>query len=312
MLNVNTQNDYIRTVERLLELSPLQRMAYIQVKKSKNTEYKLKAALQYFCANNDNENAKQSLKMLSDEQASRRFNREVAIRKDEIPEPQYLKRKSKSNDELKSGWRTLLLRRIINQRPKNSQQILIALLTGCRPKELESGIRIIVDNDEVSFKILGVKVKKEARGEIKQGMEWRTISYRLPSNDFAINLLINSIPKNQSVEITLKSRPSLAGELKLLGAGLTVGNKPFSGYNLRHNFATLLKSSNFDDVDISRALGHISMKTKGYYGRKKRSALVGADVPSKITSSHTPRPYLRQAITQDKTTNYQAGGFAPS
>jgi integrase len=211
--------------------------------------------------------------------------------------PTYKKRQSKSTVELKDGWRDVLIETIIESKTIHKEEIFVALLTGLRPSELENGVRIIVDDDQVKFTIKGTKLKVDAYGNIEQGMAWRSISYQLQSEDKALTFLLKILKEQNPVgnvyEVGLKTTiKGFSAALFKLGKGLVkTRGKSFSQYNLRHAFSTLLKSSGCDDTDISRALGHISMKTKSYYGRTK-AAPTGVS-PSKITSSHTPRPYSR-------------------
>ena len=66
-----------------------------------------------------------------------------------------------------------------------------------------------------------------------------------------------------------------------------------SAYNLRHAFATRLKQSKMSDIDVSRCLGHISMKTKSYYGRSNTKS-GGGLAPDKVTSKLKPRENVSQ------------------
>jgi integrase len=292
MVSATSMKEYSAVLKRLLPLSDEARIMYLSKSKSRGSHFKIMAALKLFATHL---NGKGKL----DE--AQQMNNLLTIK------PIYKKRQSKSSIKLKDGWREALIERVVSSKTLHKQEILVAILTGLRPSELENGIRIIVDNDQVKFTIKGTKVKVGDDGKVQQGMAWRSIAYKLPNDDKALTFLLKMLKEENPVgnvyEVGLKSSlKGFSSALSKLGDGLVkTRGKSFSQYNLRHSFATLLKSSGCNDVDISRALGHISMKTKSYYGRTK-AAPTGVS-PSKITSSHTPRPYLR---------NYPASATAPN
>lgn len=292
MVSATSMNEYTAVLKRLLSLSDEARIMYLSQSKSRGSHFKIMAALKLFV---NHLNGKGKL------EEAQQMNNLLTIK------PAFKKRQSKSSIELMDGWREALIERVVTSKSIHKQEILVAILTGLRPSELENGVRIIVDNDQVKFTIKGTKVKVGDDGKVQQGMAWRSIQYKLPSDDKALTFLLKMLKEENPVgnmhEVGLKSSiKGFSSALSKLGDGLVkTRGKSFSQYNLRHSFATLLKSSGCYDIEISRALGHISMKTKSYYGRTK-SAPTGVS-PSKITSSHTPRPYLRNYPSSPNSLN---------
>jgi integrase len=236
-----------------------------------------------------------------------------------IKKPDFEKRKSKvqQNYRLQTGWRDEFLNRIEKNETEYKAHLLIGLLTGIRPAEFEKTVQIYADETSIKIKIAGVKIK-EKDGVIEQGMEWRSLAFKRPSQDRAIDMLLNELKIDRGQAYvslgglntidstdytTMKQHKSgfigtmrgMEGAAQRLGRGLIKQKKGsfeqenFSFYNLRHNFGSVLKSSGIARIDISRALGHISMRTMLYYGRPVKNYSHGYLAPEKITSSHKPR-----------------------
>jgi len=288
----STLEEYKRTMSRIFSYEGEDRIAYMQRTKSRSAHNKNLAALRlyenHYLKKGETDNAKQLSELA------------------ELKPASYSKRQSKSRVELKTGWREILINRTVESASPHKKEILVSIITGLRPSEFNDGVRIIVDSNQVKFTIKGAKTKlNDKTGKLEQGMPWRSLSFDLPSNDQALMELLKMLKKENPLdnmyEIALESSVGgFSAALKRMGCGLVkTRGKSFSAYNLRHAFATLLKSSGCNDVDISRALGHISMKTKGYYGRTKTTT-TGIS-PDKITSSHTPRPYSRNHPSMTKS-----------
>ena len=220
--------------------------------------------------------------------------------------------KKQANQGLRKGWYDEFVSNVVSSATQYKTQILIAVLTGLRPDEFGLGVKCFVNSDSMVIRIKGAKQKSDQSGNLLQGMPERTITYQLPSNDAAIQALLNQARNpsspNEIVVDSLLSKRGFSESIRRCGNGLVMkDDKPqvFSAYNLRHAFASRLKKAKVADKDISRALGHLSMKTKGHYGNYNAKH-VGGVVPSKIGSSHEPRPYqssMSQASKAAKVSN---------
>lgn len=222
------------------------------------------------------------------------------------------------NRLLLDGWYDKLVGRIKDTPDDYRIHALVSLLAGVRPHEFTAGtaanplgIKVYFDDNTVSIEIEGAKQKLDKSNQ-KQltGMPWRKITFNLPTDDEGINLLLAQRPTDgtkvlELPPITELGKKGLARYLGKIGVGLIKekvkkvdGKKvkvtpQLSAYNLRHAFATRLKQSKMSDIDVSRCLGHISMKTKSYYGRSNTKS-GGGLAPDKVTSKLKPRENVSQ------------------
>lgn len=209
------------------------------------------------------------------------------------------KSKQADNQYIKAGWREIFITRLAKSTSEHKAAALISYLTGVRPHEFapKLGVTVYHDGDVVTIDIMGAKVKKGANGEILTGVPRRRMKFKLGDHtDPALRMLVELIPPGEKkLEVkfdkasTLRSQKNGLYELiGRCGDGLTGG--VFSSYNLRHLFASNLKTSVGSDSQlVSIALGHISTKTKKYYGRARSHGSGGGIVPTSVASTHQPR-----------------------
>lgn len=235
--------------------------------------------------------------------------------------PSFNRRKTKrtSNNSIVEGWRDIFLRRLGKSTSIYKSHAILCYLTGMRPHEFTSelGATIYYNDTTIEIEILGAKVKLDEEGDLRVGMPKRRLTFELDPHDPAIQMLLamrdtttfktqvkfmgdisNASAKNGLAGLMATCGRDLLGKHK---SGAKKGRqKKFTVYNLRHMYASALKASDMSEIDISRALGHISQKTKGYYGRYNAPHSSGALMPAKVSSSHEPRPIIKQkpAITQ--------------
>lgn len=181
---------------------------------------------------------------------------------------QRAKRRSKRQTlaGLPANWRTALCKRAASGR--YIFPLIVLALTGCRPVELVSGIHLWRSKDAatgrslIHFSIAGAKVKDS------QGQPMRTITYHAKDPHpfvVVINELLDAQPEPQ-VFAQIDSAINLTVEVRRLARSLWPKHKqPITAYCFRHQFAADLKA-NGDDEATSRGLGHISAKTRRFYG----------------------------------------------
>ena len=215
--------------------------------------------------------------------------------------PALKRRKSKqaANQYIKSGWRDVFLSRLAESKSEHKAAALISYLTGARPHEFspELGVTVYRDGDVVTITILGAKVKKGANGKILTGATKRQMKFKLGNQtDPALRMLVALIPASEfKLEVKFNNKSSIGSQKNRLneligrcGEGLTGGT--FSPYSLRHLFASSIKTvAGSNSAIVSQALGHISLKTKQYYGRARSNRSGGGIIPVSVASSHPPR-----------------------
>lgn len=167
---------------------------------------------------------------------------------------------------LPPDWREQLCHRGSNGR--YALALVLAALTGCRPSELERGIKVSrVVNAETEQSLIeividGVKVKKT------QGQPIRRIRYA-EDDEHPLLLMLKEV-LNQSSQTSLVIQIDNAGnfsvEVRRLAASLWPAHQqPITAYCLRHQWAADAKRVG-DAGAVSRGLGHLSAKTQKLYG----------------------------------------------
>lgn len=172
---------------------------------------------------------------------------------------------------LRPDWREQICLR--SENGKYGLAMLVAALTGCRPAELERGVVISESRGseeigQINFMIDGVKVSGG------QGQPHRCISYR--SDD--PHPLVRAI--RQELEGRLDKGPCRVQVEKALNFTVEVRRlaqclwpthpHSITAYCFRHQWAADLKRTQPTD-SVSRGLGHLSAKTRRYYGQAGQS-----------------------------------------
>jgi integrase len=188
-------------------------------------------------------------------------------------------------------WRELIIEKAM---PKWKLQILVLAVTGCRPEELRKGVSFAFVGNLLICKIIGAKVKKgkilvkktQGNGtsamvlvEYQAGQESRELHFELNKNPLVDKLAIMLKGKNTIVKTANKS--SLTSAISRVGKKLWPQRKhAITAYCFRHQLASDLKASGVEDDDISIALGHAVNTTKSRYGLRSMSK--GGHLPTKV------------------------------
>ena len=193
----------------------------------------------------------------------------------------------------------MFVSRLAESKSEHKAAALISYLTGARPHEFspDLGVTVYRDGDVVTITIMGAKVKKGANGKMLTGATKRQLKFKLGNQtDPALRMLVALIPATEfKLEVKFDNKSSVGSQKNRLneligrcGNGLTAGT--FSPYSLRHLFASSIKTvAGSNSALVSQALGHISLKTKQYYGRARSSSSGGGIIPISVASSHPPR-----------------------
>lgn len=148
--------------------------------------------------------------------------------------------------------------------------VLVALLTGCRPAELEKGVLIERVNGELYATIKGAKVK------INAGQEQRR--FRLanhPITDLLKNSMDDLDANCSDMLVKVERGNSVTTHMRSIGEKLWPKNKQsITVYTARHAMAADCKAAIATGVDpdlVSQVLGHVVDKTASYYGARFQS-----------------------------------------
>ncbi|WP_144408793.1 site-specific integrase [Chromobacterium vaccinii] len=180
----------------------------------------------------------------------------------ENPEPRRSKRQALRG--LPSEWREQ-----VSQAMKTSKYhiaYLAAAVTGCRPDELERGIQTCINNGEITFTIVGSKVKE------LQGQPTRSIVYSLEESHALLDELAAYIQAHGTeMTIQVPSKVNFTSAIRRVGRLLWPRrHAEITPYCLRHAAANDFKVS-LEREQISAALGHAVDATASMYGQHQMS-----------------------------------------
>ena len=203
--------------------------------------------------------------------------------------------KKNSLSHLPNDWRELMAAKSTG---KNRVPMMIAMLTGCRPAELESGVEIECVKDSLYVKIIGVKVKESA------GQEYRI--FKLASHPLTMELLAMMKSVNDThVKVKVKKGNSVTTHMRSVAKKIwPKRTRSVTVYTARHAMAADCKAAIAagDDPDlVSKVLGHIVDKTASYYGNQFQAggkSVVPTEVmvPKPIRQKSKERNEIRKSM----------------
>lgn len=175
---------------------------------------------------------------------------------------------------------------------------LVAIMTGCRPAELEKGISLTLINNQVIAHIPGAKVTDNS------GQPERTFTLAdHPVTDQIIEE-INKQTCEGYITVKVKHGNSVTTHIRNLAIKLWPKRKSkITVYSLRHAMAAdckyAIKHYGADKDLVSKVLGHFVDETQTYYGSSSQ-AKGRSVVPSAVT---TPRPIKQKATKRNRNIN---------
>lgn len=189
--------------------------------------------------------------------------------KGQCPLENTVRRKSKRSDlrSLPNNWREQLYKQF--KHSKYELAYLVEAVSGCRPGELEKGVKVIcIEESRLTIRIdNGVKVTDQ------KGQPWREITYRVDQHPLvgALFEVCRSPGKslNES-EVIVYIEKATNWRAALSSAGLKLWPKlgfRVCPYHLRNAAASDWKRAGMSDEEISTALGHCVDKTASIYGQ---------------------------------------------
>ena len=203
------------------------------------------------------------------------------------------KKYSKKSDlaQLPKQWRATIFESLKPE--KNSRlasSVAILWSTGCRPVEIEKGVRVSLDGGQLLIEIQGAKHGLIDNGDVvaDRGLEWRKLKLN-PKLNAATEYLARLVESGPVVveynKNSLRTRLNETGRLAIrkMPEGVTI-----SPYTFRHAMGSDLKScDDYTDEERSMVLGHLSMDSLSVYGRKRHKG--GVKPVSSVEASATPR-----------------------
>jgi len=139
--------------------------------------------------------------------------------------------------------------------------LAIQSVTGCRAAELELGVKVRWQQGQLEFEIRGAKYV-----EGRQGQEWRKIVVPVEGVDTQI---VQEALRRQGEPVLVQVHAAKG----LSWAASYFGRKALgirvTGHMFRHQLGADLKAEGFDSFDLAAALGQLTTKTSGIYGRPR-------------------------------------------
>ncbi|EFK2757213.1 site-specific integrase [Escherichia coli] len=202
--------------------------------------------------------------------------------------------KNKRNiSKLDNEYREKIADYAISKNLKCKNAILVLKATGCRPNELKNGVKVKLSDDlkNIEFTIIGSKLNSK----MKRGIRMRKISVSLyKNNEFNEYLkpLIEDIntSENSMIRVSISSENAFSGYISKISKRLWP-RKTYhaSAYSFRHSFATDLKNSGVNNIEIAKSMGHASTRSQLSYGRKRRNSSGDVSPIASVDASSAPR-----------------------
>ena len=194
---------------------------------------------------------------------------------------------------LNDNFRESILDYAISHNLKCANALIALYATGCRPDEIETGIKVNFDskNNKLSFKIIGSKLNYQQ----KRGIRIREVTVKVTDENLQYYKPILDIfeknPDAYDLKIKTESAKAFSGYITKISKKLWPRKKHHvSAYSFRHAKATELKNSeNFDKEEIAKIMGHASIRSQESYGRKNSRSKGGFDDITDVETSSKPR-----------------------
>lgn len=213
----------------------------------------------------------------------------IGRHKGQCPLDNITRRKSKRSDlkYMPNNWRDLLHRQL--ERSKYELAYLVEAVSGCRPGELEKGVKVIFTDDS---RLLTIRIDNGVKVTSQKGQPWREITYQIdkcPLVKALFEACNNVMPHTEgqrvvNIEKTTNWRAALSSVGQKLWPGLKFRVCP---YHLRNAAASDWKRAGLSEEEISAALGHCVNKTSSNYGQFQVGQRTGALIPVSVRAART-------------------------
>lgn len=192
------------------------------------------------------------------------------------PNAQKRHTKRRSLRGLPPDWREQLVNAAAGS--KYADQVRVMALCGCRPAELEKGVLIRRDGDEIVIGIEGAKVSKRTGG----GQSWRELRIAA-DHPLAAGLQDGQyrVPNAKAIENAIEHFATKLWPRR---------TERISAYSLRHAAASDYKAAGLDQPAVAAALGHASTATMDRYGSASAGGKGGLTLKSAQAAQKVREP----------------------
>jgi len=192
--------------------------------------------------------------------------------------------------KLPVGWRDKFFQATYDKHSKHTLAIAVMICTGCRPKELENGINLQLNEKtgEIKFLITSAKRKNETV-EIRQ--------FTLKNDSMAFRYLVSQLNFNQKNILLrdIKFKAVSTEITRLSMESLNLKKEQVSPYCFRHAFSGDLHAVGNNRVEIAQCLGHATDKTQSYYSHSIKHATGGFKI-SNIESTESVKELTKDRV----------------
>lgn len=175
--------------------------------------------------------------------------------------------------KLPKQWRATVFGALHPERTSPlASAVAVLWATGCRPVELEKGVKVSMQDGQLLVEIQGAKVGKIDNGQTvaDRGLEWRKLKLS-PDLNAATQYLARLVADGpQTVaynKASLRTRLNETGRLAIrkLPEGVSI-----APYSFRHALGSDLKScDDYTDEQRAMVMGHLSVESLSVYGRRR-------------------------------------------
>lgn len=212
----------------------------------------------------------------------------IGRHKGQCPLENTARRKSKRSDlkYLPSNWRDLLHRQL--EGSKYELAYLVEAVSGCRPGELEKGVKVIFSEES---RLMTIRIDNGVKVTDQKGQPWREITYRVdqcPLVRALFEVCRNVVPATERIETVVDIEKTTNWRAALSSAGQKLWPRlkfRICPYHLRNAAASDWKSARLSEEEISAALGHCVNKTSSIYGQFQISQGGGGLAPVEVRAA---------------------------
>jgi integrase len=217
---------------------------------------------------------------------------------DELDTPPKIKSLSKKGDiaGLPKDWRARVFKAAKPEKlSRLASSVAVMWSIGCRPSEIENGVKITLINNQLVLMVRGAKhgMIKNHQGEFQRGIEWRKITINADLNDATKYLKRLAFDGKEHVidydKNSLRQRVNELGKVALVKLKTPPSISP---YTFRHAMGSDLKScDDLDDTTKAQIMGHLSCASLQVYGRRRHGGK-GVSPVAKVETSAMPHGEL--------------------
>lgn len=140
--------------------------------------------------------------------------------------------------------------------------IYVLLLCGCRPEELEKGVRIAWSGTgDFTLHVNGAKVTQTS------GQPWRLFSF---DSSALPKAWAKKLARQGSIEVRIASKDALRRSMTDVSKRVLRGLPIVTAIVFRHLLSNSLRENDSDRPGVSESLGHLVSETQAYYGFKPK------------------------------------------